>query len=396
MDKLRIYRYEEGYADIKGIGITEKGKLIITKQADLHPTFNSYTRVIRNPIVSRALSAPIKLFIDPSTKCPLKCPFCLSNSSSISFQELTKEEINRFTDEIIQIGVLKVKIGGGEPFIYPYFFDLIEKLGNAGIYVSTSTSAITLPHISAEKLEILRQNNVKVSISLDGDEKYHDHIRASNGLYKKVTESIPILLNNGIKVELRTTIVNTEESYKQISTLNDISKRFNIPIRIRSVKPKGRALSSDLTLVYPDKKYWAFFDELRKLSAQNPLINTEEVFCYDGTAHYSVFKQGLDCAAGTRSAYIDWNGNFSPCGFIASYFPPENLSNTNILTLWQTGKSFLSVRDFFRKENEKSNCSKCQYVNACQGGCPSVRLSARAPIDPRCPINRKIFEKERM
>ena len=395
MKQLSIYRYEYNYAGIRGIGITADGELVLTQQKEPIPEFDSRTRIIRNEEVPDAFSAPIKLFLDPSTKCPLKCPFCLSDSGIINTKGIDGQEIERLSNQIIDFGILKVKIGGGEPFVYPYFYDLIKKFNSSGRSVSTSTSGITLPNITQENLNILRENRVKVSISLDGGEQYHDKTRCFPGLFKIATSSVKKLRENGIRTELRSTIINTEESYNQIFELDKISRDLGVPIRIRSVKPKGRAEISNLSTLFPDEKYWFFYDSVRKLRNDNPLINLEEVFCYDSSAHYSVFGQKLDCAAGTRSAYINWNGHFSPCGFIDSYFPSETLKGTDIKILWKNGCNFQKIRGYFKSENQHSECSHCAHVNACQGGCPSVRLATKTAIDPRCPIQRKTYSKER-
>ena len=394
MKQLAIYRYEYNYAGIRGIGITTDGELVLTKQNETIPQLDSRTRIIRNEEVLDAFSAPIKIFLDPSTKCPLKCPFCLSDSGSANTKGIDEAEIERLSNQIIDFGVLKVKIGGGEPFVYPYFYDLIKKFNNSGISVSTSTSGITFPTITQEKLNILRENRVKVSISLDGGEQYHDKTRCFPGLFKIAISSVKTLKENGIKTELRSTIINTKESYDQIFELDKISKKLEVPIRIRSVKPKGRAAVSNLSTLFPDEKYWFFYDAVRKLRNDNPFINLEEVFCYDSSAHYSVFGQKLDCAAGTRSAYIDWNCHFSPCGLIDSYFPSETLKGTDIKMLWKNGYNFKKIREYFKTENKNSKCSHCAYVNACQGGCPSVRLATKTPIDPRCPLQKKTYLNE--
>lgn len=395
MSNLSIYREEHDYADIKGIGIRENGELVIVKNGENVPFLSATTRVVKNVKVDNAFSAPIKLFLDPTTKCPLSCPFCLSDSSFNSNLSINKEIISNIVQDTIDMGVLKVKIGGGEPFIYPYFEDIIEKLRKAGVYVSCSTSGITANKKTVEDLKFFARNNVKVSISIDGDEHYHDKLRNHEGLFQKAIVATHKLKQAGVNVELRATISNNLSSYKQINYLSDLSKDLNLKLRIRTVKPKGRAVRNNHTTIYPDENYWTFFDNIRDLAQNNSLINIEEMLAYDGDTAYSCYDRKLDCAAGTRSAYVDASGHFCPCGFIEQYFPSEALKqDIGMKELWSKGDSFLKMRKFFQEINSTSKCAKCDYANSCQGGCPSVRLAAGSNMDCRCPKDRKVYQCE--
>ena len=81
MPKILIYRHEYDYANVQRVGILDNGGLIIVKKGEPEPELSPITRIINNPKVDNAFSAPIKIFLDPSTQCPLSCPFCLSDSS---------------------------------------------------------------------------------------------------------------------------------------------------------------------------------------------------------------------------------------------------------------------------------------------------------------------------
>lgn len=72
----------------------------------------------------------------------------------------------------------------------------------------------------------------------------------------------------------------------------------------------------------------------------------------------------------------------------------ETLKGTDIKMLWKNGYNFKKIREYFETENKNSKCSHCAYVNACQGGCPSVRLATKTPIDPRCPLQKKTYLNE--
>ncbi|PIY97048.1 MAG: hypothetical protein COY66_01570, partial [Candidatus Kerfeldbacteria bacterium CG_4_10_14_0_8_um_filter_42_10] len=181
---LTIVRREHGYAGINGIGIDTMGKLTLVKDMNMLQ-IASDTRVIENHPVENAFSAPVKVFFDPSLSCPLNCSFCLagvatSKEQKQSLPSLSQEKTRKINDQLIQMGVLQVKLGGGEPFVNPYFWESLDQLGSAGIALSTSTSGFSLNNprlLPNDKIESLIRNRGKVSISIDGDPDYHDNIR---------------------------------------------------------------------------------------------------------------------------------------------------------------------------------------------------------------------------
>lgn len=403
LTNMAIFRREYGYAGIKAIGVDNAGKLFIIND-DINPLpIDSSTRVVENVPVEHALSAPIKVFFDPSLACPLHCGFCLAGVSitkeqKIKLPTLSKEKTMLINQQLIDMGVLQVKLGGGEPFVYPYFWDSVEQLGSAGIALSTSTSGITLnnPKLLPEKrIELLKRNKVKISISIDGEPSYHNQARGKENLLETALMGRERLLQNGYdpeKIEFRATIINTQESMQQVEFLNKLSSDLKTKVRIRMAKPSGSATINGVAVIYPDKDFWQFYNRLRQLVIENPFIDIDELISFDKK---SDLLTALDCGAGTRSAFIDANGNFLPCGFIDEHFPIpfHNIfeEGKSLIDLWRNGQAFKDVRNYIEKENKTNPCASCGYVHSCQGGCPSVRLQAQAETDPRCPIEKKVF-----
>jgi len=402
LSNLTIVRKEYGYADIKAIGIDRFGKLAITNDINTLP-IDSSTRIIENPPVENALSAPIKVFFDPSLSCPLYCGFCLAGVSTtkeqkIKLPKLSKEKTMAINQQLIDMGVLQVKLGGGEPFIYPYFWDTVEQLGAAGIALSTSTSGVTLNNpksLPDEKIDLLKRNRVKISISIDGEPQYHDQVRGKQNLFEMALKGRERLLQHGYdpeKIEFRATIINTPESMSQVEFLNKLSLDLKTKVRIRMAKPSGSATVNGVAVIYPDKDFWQFYNRLRELALENPFLDIDELVSFDKK---SDLLTALDCGAGTRSAFVDANGNFLPCGFIDEYFPlpSHNIfeEGKSLIELWQNGQAFKDVRNYIEKENKTNPCASCGFVHSCQGGCPSVRLQTQAEIDPRCPVEKKVF-----
>lgn len=398
-EHLTIARKETDYSDIGGVGLTVNGKLVIVDNFYKLKT-ETNTRIIENPPVENALSAPIKVYFDPTFVCGLSCSWCLAGVPTTRNKKevpafLNAGEVRNINNQIIRAGVLQVKIGGGEPFIYNPFWDSVEQLGEAGIGLSTSTSGVTLTDerfLTNKKIGLLSRYGVKISLSTDGKPEYHNRERGKPGLLESVLDGgIKRLRDGGIeaeKIEYRATITNNPESIKQLDFLSRLSMETQTLIRIRLAKPYGSASDNNLGVVSLTPEIIKLMRSLREYSNDNPFINIDSFLRYDKNP---AVKTGLDCGAGTREGHIDPKGRFFPCGPLFPYMKKShdllNKKGITLLEYWQVGDAFIDVRGFYKKENEESPCMDCVFIDSCQGGCASVRLFQGLDMNPLCPKN---------
>ena len=395
-EPISILRLENGkYDGVKAIAVTKDGQLMISRSAKTLRKSLSTKTIHAEKSSSEYLSGPIKVYFDPTLVCPLECSFCLAcapehRNSTRKIPHLSKDEVLKIAKQIIDSGALQVKIGGGEPFLYEHFFSLVKILSKNSIAVSTSTNGITLSNLSQKEIGVLQKNHVKVSISIDGDEEYHNRIRDPKGkfdsIFKNAINGLEYLLSNNCCTAIRSTIINSPESVKQIKFLNQLSQRYEVETRIRLAKPMYKANSNSYSFTKPNDLYLEAFKELREIRESNPLINIDDIVNYDDSSNF--FNCGLDCSAGTRSCFVNASGELSPCGFLDDKFPPISLldGKTTLKHEWNNGESFKNIRRYFKKENEISPCSKCRFVDMCQGGCPAVRFFTQEEQDLRCPL----------
>ncbi len=78
------------------------------------------------------LNAPICLTWEWTYACNLQCVHCLSSSGTRDPHELTTDEMKAIVDDLHDLGVFYVNIGGGEPMLRPDFFEVVEYCVRAG------------------------------------------------------------------------------------------------------------------------------------------------------------------------------------------------------------------------------------------------------------------------
>ena len=90
--------------------------------------------------LAQGLNSPICLTWEWTYACDLQCVHCLSSSGRRDPRELTTAEMKGIVDQLAEMQVFYVNIGGGEPMLRPDFFEIVEYCVDHGVGVKFSTN----------------------------------------------------------------------------------------------------------------------------------------------------------------------------------------------------------------------------------------------------------------
>ncbi|CAN5653705.1 hypothetical protein BH09MYX1_BH09MYX1_55250 [soil metagenome] len=152
-----------------------------------------------------------------SEYCNLTCQMCRRPSEALFMDEaLCKKAITEAAD----LGLDVVSFSGGEPFVHPAIYRLLEHAFAAGVKVQMVSNG-TL--IKKEKLEFLSQLDC-LTISVDGTEEAHDFIRQRKGTWARTMRTLGWLAESKIQWGTNTVMQKDnfhclEDSFKHIQAL---------------------------------------------------------------------------------------------------------------------------------------------------------------------------------
>ena len=166
-------------------------------------------------------------------RCNLRCQYCMpaKGVDIVDRKELLSyKEMYRITRVLSELGVNKVRLTGGEPFVRKDFVNFLEslsfndKLDEINI---TTNGALISNHI--EKLEKLNINSINLSIDSLKKEKFAKITRRD--VFDEVFETFQKLKNSKLNLKLNVVIqagFNTDEiiDFVELSKENDIAVRF--------------------------------------------------------------------------------------------------------------------------------------------------------------------------
>jgi mycofactocin radical SAM maturase len=324
------------------------------------------------------LDAPICLTWEITYACNLQCVHCLSSSGTRDPRELSTAQAKAVLDELRDLQVFYINIGGGEPMIRKDFFEILEHAETNDIGVKFSTNGTYITAENARRLAAM--NYLDIQISLDGvDADTNDAVRGK-GSYATAIAAMNHLRDANFG-QFKISVVVTRHNVDQLNQFKALADSYGAQLRITRLRPSGRGADTWDELHPTQQQQRQIYDWLMK--------HGENVLTGDSFFHLNAFGESLPglnlCGAGRVVCLIDPIGDVYACPFVIhdQFKAGSLLSEGGFTKVWKESDLFLSLRE---PESEGA-CSACGSYDACQGGCMAAKFFTGIPLDgpdPEC------------
>ena len=171
-------------------------------------------------------------------RCNLRCFYCMPEEGIHYLPKkelLTFEEIERLINLMASMGISKVRLTGGEPFVRTDLMKLIRSIvkieGINDLHITTN-GILTAPHIA--ELKSLGIASVNLSLdTLDAD-RFKKITRRDE--FKKTMETLELLLKHEIDVKINA-VVMEGKNIDDIIPLIELTKHQNVSVRFIEEMP---------------------------------------------------------------------------------------------------------------------------------------------------------------
>ncbi len=156
-----------------------------------------------SPEVNQARNAGT-LMLHLLGRCNLQCLHCYMEGSPSRHERLPAELVFNAIEECDHLGVGGLYLTGGEPLLYPEIRDVIaiaSRFSNLKVTLCTNGVLVKKHHVA-----MLKDANVHVHVSIDGEEEFHDQFRQLSGAFRLTERSIRLMSEAGIPVTIVSTI----------------------------------------------------------------------------------------------------------------------------------------------------------------------------------------------
>ncbi len=171
-------------------------------------------------------------------RCNLRCFYCMPEEG-IKYlhksQVLTYEEMERLVRVLARLGVQKVRITGGEPFVRAGLMDFLHRLaaidGLNDISLTTN-GVLTAPHVA--DLAALGVKSVNLSMDTLDRERFHTITRRDE--LPAVLKTLDALLDAGIQTKINAVVMDGQNT-QDLIPLADLTRTMPVDVRFIEEMP---------------------------------------------------------------------------------------------------------------------------------------------------------------
>lgn len=342
----------------------------------------------------------LTLILKVTTACNLRCYYC-SVGEKIETERMSYERMLASLQWAASYaegeGESKIHVifHGGEPMLLdPNQYDRgIRAIQRRAPQISWTFSVQTNGTIlTTDYLELFREHNIHVGVSLDGSKGIHDGQRCTadgGGTYDLVCHHIEQMQAAGVSVAAL--MVLTRPALDRPLDFLTCFHQKDIPLKINPLLQVGEAVKH-LELALKPGEYGAYLTRVfRFLAAENlelpvsPLGDLLTALLRGETPHGCSY----DGQCSQRFLCIDPYGTIYPCGrFSDSDLFPLGTVEEGIT---EVGQKHMAELLACRTSKLPEECQTCKEKQFCHGGCSASVLTEASGRNPLCQDTKQLM-----
>ena len=187
------------------------------------------------PAEEQGIVSPIHIRIKPTNRCNHSCSYCAYSDKSLDrfgkdtgrgADFIPRDKMLEIVDDLIAMDIRAVTFsGGGEPFMYPFLKETVEKLAGSTIRFASLTNGALL---EGEIAELFARFATWVRVSIDGwdEESYSAYRKVARGEFARVISNMEKFKNIGGQCALGVSLIvderNSPHVYDMLSRFKNI------------------------------------------------------------------------------------------------------------------------------------------------------------------------------
>ena len=330
-----------------------------------------------------SVNVPFNVMFELTYNCNEQCIHCFnpgasrndSEKSTRNTKELSLSDYKRVIDELAEMGVVRITLTGGDPFVKKNIWEIIQYIHDKDFALDIFTNGIYLcENERVNKLSKYYPRSIGISI-YSGEAHIHELITRKQGSFEKSLSVIQSLTDSAIPVMIKCPI--TRVNVKSYYTVAEIANKYGCTIQydlsISNSVDGDFSITKNLRI---DEKTM----EIVMRDSNVPLYVGEEVPNY-GQQHKEA-NSSL-CGAGFYSINITPDGNVFPCNALTIGL--GNVNEESFTSIWHNSEELKKIREVtFLDTDVCGKLPHCEYCNYCVGCSFTEHGSVLKPNTENC------------
>lgn len=303
----------------------------------------------------KAFKQNIPLFttIELTQDCNLRCSHCYNFDRTkfpkaprppSSDPSLTHEEWLKAIDDLMDQGAFYISFTGGEVFLYPKLWELVERVNARNGMVKLKTNGALLTKENVDKLLKLKVASLEVSLYGMSEDTYFEFTNKKD-YFKKVSEGLERL--KGLPITVILNLILSKLNIHELDQMVEYARTLNFPFNFSDEMTKRYdQTSSSLDLNITEAQYTNLLKGkyAEYFHVKNDLKN-----------------HSFQCACARNVCGVGYNGDVFPC--IGAPIKVGNIKTDQFSSLWKDSPVFNQIRKV--KNEDFKDCIKCDFAEYC-------------------------------
>lgn len=335
------------------------------------------------------MRTPRAIDIDITARCNLRCSYCyFFDDPARAYSDVPTDDWLRFFGECGRLGVMRVTIAGGEPFIREDLPVLIESIVRNRMRFSILSNGSLITDNCARLLAATKRCD-QVQVSIDGSRaSVHDVCRGV-GAFDGAVRGIALLQAHGIEVTSRMTIQrhNVDDIDATIRFLLDDLHMASVSTNAAGAIGSCNRNAGSVALSAAEYgRAMVSVSRLRerygeRLTAQaGPLASAlmwrrMEDARKSGLAAFGEGGALTACGCVWERMAVLADGTMAPCTMLP-HLAMGHIGSDDLGEIWRDSPVMRRVRQRSRIPLDSFEfCASCPYIPYCTGNCPGLARS---------------------
>lgn len=342
------------------------------------------TQSVTERLYAMAAEARIPLggAFELSPVCNFACKMCYVRKTQAQIREegkrlRTVREWLDLAEQCKNAGMLYLLLTGGEPFLYPGFRELYERLHKMGMVLSINTNGTLIDEYTVSWLKANAPSRLNITLYGASPETYGRICGNPEG-YERAMHSIRMLHDARIPLVINASMI--PENAEDMEKIIKIGQELGINTRVATYMfpPARREREAGDSRFTPEESARL---ALRRLRCSMP----EEVYRQYLESHQgdgrepapedwggSLNPEFMRCRAGRSSFWVSWDGTMTACGITRFPLVCQPFEE-DFLRCWRR------LNETVCKAQVLSGCSGCPKRELCN---PCVAMAVTETGDP--------------
>ena len=315
--------------------------------------------------LERRLHELCYLFFEITQRCNLSCRHCGSDCTRDHEQpDLPAEDVLRVLRGVRERhdpAGITVAVTGGEPLLYPGFFELAGAITDLGFPWGMVTNGWAWDEATVARA---RQAGMRtVTVSYDGPAPAHDWLRGREGSHDRAARALGLLSRARWLEALDVVTCVHPRNLAHLDATRAELTALGVPrMRVAPISPIGRA-DGDRELVLDAAEFRGLLAWIADRRGTPGTAVTFSEAGYVGVCDTAVRDHPYFCRAGVNVAGIMVDGAILACPNIDRSFSQGNIADDDFCEVWETRYRPFRDRSWMRT----GDCAGCAEWGHCRG-----------------------------